>query len=93
VPGRRGVQALAAECDATRRVTVNGRTFLVPTDGLQVNFNIGPNGPITIACDHADIVGIQNLFGVVPEPATWAMMLTGFFGLGAVLRRQRSALA
>jgi hypothetical protein len=29
----------------------------------------------------------------VPEPATWAMMLTGFFGLGAVLRRRRSALA
>jgi hypothetical protein len=27
--------------------------------------------------------------GGVPEPATWAMMLTGFFGLGAVLRRSR----
>lgn len=25
----------------------------------------------------------------VPEPATWAMMLTGFFGLGAVVRGQR----
>jgi hypothetical protein len=25
----------------------------------------------------------------VPEPATWAMMLLGFGGLGAVLRRQR----
>jgi hypothetical protein len=28
--------------------------------------------------------------GGVPEPATWAMMLVGFGGLGAVLRRQRS---
>jgi hypothetical protein len=27
--------------------------------------------------------------GVVPEPATWAMMLLGFFGLGAVLRSSR----
>ena len=27
--------------------------------------------------------------GAVPEPATWAMMLTGFFGLGAALRRSR----
>ena len=26
----------------------------------------------------------------VPEPATWAMMLTGFLGLGAVLRRRRA---
>lgn len=29
----------------------------------------------------------------VPEPATWAMMILGFFGLGATLRRRRSALA
>jgi len=27
--------------------------------------------------------------GVVPEPATWAMMLAGFFGMGALLRSQR----
>lgn len=26
----------------------------------------------------------------VPEPATWAMMILGFFGLGGVLRRRRS---
>jgi hypothetical protein len=36
-------------------------------------------------------------FGVggvsVPEPATWAMMLMGFFGLGAALRRRRAAIA
>jgi hypothetical protein len=30
--------------------------------------------------------------GGVPEPASWALMLTGFFGLGSVLRR-RAALA
>jgi hypothetical protein len=29
----------------------------------------------------------------VPEPATWAMMLTGFFGMGSVLRRNRKAVA
>lgn len=36
----------------------------------------------------------QNLSAItsggVPEPATWAMMLTGFGGLGAILRRRRS---
>ncbi|HEY0436013.1 MAG TPA: PEPxxWA-CTERM sorting domain-containing protein [Phenylobacterium sp.] len=26
-----------------------------------------------------------------PEPATWAMMLTGFLGLGATMRRRRAA--
>ena len=31
--------------------------------------------------------------GGIPEPATWAMMLLGFFGLGATLRRRREALA
>ena len=29
----------------------------------------------------------------VPEPATWAMMILGFFGLGAVLRRRKAVLA
>jgi hypothetical protein len=27
--------------------------------------------------------------GAIPEPATWAMMLAGFLGLGAVMRRSR----
>jgi hypothetical protein len=31
--------------------------------------------------------------GGVPEPATWAMMLTGFFSMGAVLRRRKLAVA
>ncbi len=29
----------------------------------------------------------------VPEPATWAMMMTGLFGLGAVLRRRREQMS
>lgn len=29
----------------------------------------------------------------VPEPATWAMMLLGFFGMGAALRRRRQLVA
>jgi len=31
--------------------------------------------------------------GPVPEPASWALMLTGFGGLGALLRRRGTALA
>ena len=31
--------------------------------------------------------------GAVPEPATWAMMLVGFGGMGAMLRRRRAVLS
>jgi hypothetical protein len=31
----------------------------------------------------------DRISGVVPEPASWAMMLIGFFGLGATLRSSR----
>jgi hypothetical protein len=30
--------------------------------------------------------------GAVPEPATWAMMLLGVFGIGGVLRVRRRRL-
>lgn len=34
--------------------------------------------------------GVGGLATAVPEPATWAMMLMGFFGLGSALRRRRA---
>lgn len=36
---------------------------------------------------------IDNVAIAVPEPAAWAMMLVGFGGLGAALRRRRAILA
>jgi hypothetical protein len=30
---------------------------------------------------------------VIPEPGTWALMILGFGGSGAMLRRRRHALA
>ena len=37
---------------------------------------------------------VLNISGLaVPEPATWAMMLMGFGGLGAVMRRRRAHAA
>lgn len=53
-----------------------------------------------LACSGATCLGAANgtaFFaeagggGVVPEPSTWAMMLLGFGGLGAVLRRGRAS--
>jgi hypothetical protein len=47
----------------------------------------GPTGlPPIASVDGVSLTG-------APEPATWAMMLTGFGGLGALLRRRRSAAA
>ena len=34
---------------------------------------------------------IDNVAVTVPEPATWAMLILGFGGVGAVLRRRRGA--
>jgi hypothetical protein len=32
-----------------------------------------------------------TLSNAVPEPATWAMMITGVFAIGSMLRRRRAA--
>lgn len=37
-----------------------------------------------------DIGQVTNPPGAVPEPATWAMMLLGFFGIGLSLRSRRA---
>jgi hypothetical protein len=57
---------------------------------LQVSFNgaFSPNGFEAGAYDSIGANGAG-----VPEPATWAMMLIGLGGLGAVLRRPRKGLA
>lgn len=45
---------------------------------------------VTTSPDNIDaVVDNVSVQGAVPEPATWAMMLMGFGGLGAVLRRRR----
>lgn len=49
----------------------------------------------------SDDVGLDNIrfgqtrvpTGAVPEPSTWALLIGGFFGAGAVLRSRRRALA
>lgn len=41
----------------------------------------------------ADVDGGGGGTGAIPEPATWAMMIIGFAGAGAALRRRRAAFA
>jgi YD repeat-containing protein len=81
------------------------------SNGTLYKFNIGSFGPNTSIQTLNTGVGSGSLFGVavageitaggpppntgIPEPATWAMMLIGFGGLGAMVRRHRrqSAMA
>ena len=75
----------------------------VPLPGTYVGFTTAGNDIFGISigpsdAENADSFAIDDLRwtnarGVVPEPATWAMMLLGFAGLGAMLRRRRAAVA
>ena len=57
---------------------------------VNVQFFQGNNQPWLMVGE----VSFDGAAGGVPEPATWAMMMLGFGGLGAVLRtRRRAALA
>ena len=44
------------------------------------------NGRFLAQFDNVVLGGENLVTGGVPEPATWAMMLIGFFGLGSMLR-------
>jgi hypothetical protein len=41
--------------------------------------------------DNIQVTGVPSPTSGVPEPATWAMMLTGLFGLGWILRARRKS--
>ena len=63
------------------------------------NFSVNPGsgalnltsslwGDATLTYDYT-AAPISSPVGAVPEPATWAMLILGFFSLGSVLRRRR----
>ena len=53
------------------------------------NMGLVPNTFIFV--DEVDFEGVRA--GGVPEPSAWLLMLSGFFGLGAMLRAARPAFA
>jgi hypothetical protein len=60
-----------------------------------LDFRVTDAGPPT-ALRVDNLTGTADLAQVgpgIPEPATWAMMLLGFFGMGSVVRRRRRDLA
>jgi len=67
-----------------------GNTFSTTGGNLTIDiFNsFHDERPITISAAVREVDG-----GGVPEPATWAMMLLGFAGTGAMVRRRRAVAA
>lgn len=59
--------------------------------GVSFEFGTGPDNSLTGECDRD--CGFGGGGGGVPEPATWAMMLVGFGGLGVMMRRRRVVAA
>ena len=68
--------------------TVSGSTFLTAgSHPFRVNFFEDQGGPSGVDLILPNGVAISG----VPEPATWAMMLLGFLGLGWAYRRRQAA--
>lgn len=77
-------------------VTLNGQllhTLFVTNDNDFVPGTAGPNQFFVFGFSDSDLPGFvaQMITGVVPEPATWSMLLLGFGALGIALRRRRSS--
>ena len=58
------------------------------TSGTTYSFNLSTYFPNTPGFSHLTVYDSTGP-GPVPEPATWAMMLLGFGGIGMALRRSR----
>jgi hypothetical protein len=93
------LNATTSACSGGGALTLTpGETILVVA-GMQLPVNRGgfvdASHTFTTAdlgINAADLHSGESILGV-PEPTTWALMLTGFLGLGTALRRRRAAPA
>jgi hypothetical protein len=83
--------------------TYLGNPYELRISGTTITVKAGANGVIT---NSTNLIGARINFGnsslsqvvptgtgAVPEPATWAMMLLGFGGIGIAMRRKQKAMA
>ena len=59
----------------------------------QIDFGAPPGQPLTLTLPSSSNVYLFTSVAGVPEPATWAMMLLGFGGIGMAMRRRRRSPA
>jgi hypothetical protein len=69
-------------------ITLNKQTILYPPGGESIETTAVYIDLTGVAQSYGDI-SLGNSFAQVPDTATWAMMLVGAGGIGAVLRRRR----
>ena len=78
------VSALLSSSAQAANILVNGSFDNTPCGAGYCNYAGGGNAGVFL--DNVSVTG------GVPEPAAWAMMLIGFSGLGALLRRRRASV-
>lgn len=87
-------QATSAYWGAGQYAAGAGQLVIIADVDMVSNAYVNHYSPV----DSGGVFGLNSVAyivdgGAVPEPATWGLMLLGFGGLGAVLRRQRSKTA
>ena len=65
-------------------------SFVADSATTQISFTSGNGGD---NCCFGAAIDNVSVTGAVPEPATWAMMMSGLFGMGLALRGRRTASA
>jgi len=73
-------------------VTANGGTAIGARDALIAGLN-GGRSYFNVHTSAFPGGEIRGQFGVVPEPASWAMMIAGFGMVGAAMRRRKTVTA
>lgn len=74
-------------------VEVNGQllhTLYITNDNDFLEDVAGPNQFYVFGFQDGDLPGFQAQAFAVPEPTTWALLILGFGGVGAAVRRRRS---
>lgn len=70
-------------------IQLNGTTISTTDQFGPLAFStLGTNTGATYPNSAASTLVVSNGAGAVPEPATWAMMLLGFAGIGVTMRRK-----